>query len=298
MHRSTRRTARGSAAAGSSSTSRKRPALSASTGEAARGSRSRLFGVKTTSGRAEAAAHLAAQQVEVLGGRRAVRDLEVVLGAELQEALDARARVLRPLALVAVREQQHETAHALPLGVGGGDELVDDHLGAVREVAELRLPERQRRRVGEAVAVLEAEHRRPRRAGCRRPRSAPASRPRWSSGAYSSPVRWSTSTAWRWLKVPRRAVLAREAHRRPLDQQAAEGERLGDRPVERPRRPPPTCGAGPGASAASGGSRSRAASPRGARRPAARRSTGTPRLRVVARLAACAGRPLQGPRGS
>ena len=40
-----------------------------------------------------------------------------------------------------------------------GDELVDDHLRAVREVAELRLPEHERRRVGEAVAVLEAEHR-------------------------------------------------------------------------------------------------------------------------------------------
>ena len=39
-------------------------------------------------------------------------------------------------------------------------ELVDDDLRAVGEVAELRLPHHQRLRVGEAVAVLEAEHRR------------------------------------------------------------------------------------------------------------------------------------------
>ena len=64
-----------------------------------------------------------------------------------------------PLPFVAVRQQHHQAAHALPLRVRRGDELVDDHLRAVREVAELRLPERERGRVGEAVAVLEAEHR-------------------------------------------------------------------------------------------------------------------------------------------
>src|SRR5262249_21282135 len=36
----------------------------------------------------------------------------------------------------------------------------DDDLRAVGEVAELRLPEHQRMRIGEAVAVFEAEHRR------------------------------------------------------------------------------------------------------------------------------------------
>ena len=39
------------------------------------------------------------------------------------------------------------------------DELVDDHLRAVGEVAELRFPEHQRVGLGERVAVLEAEHR-------------------------------------------------------------------------------------------------------------------------------------------
>ena len=39
-------------------------------------------------------------------------------------------------------------------------ELVDDDLRAVREIAELRLPDHQGLRVGEAVAVFEADHRR------------------------------------------------------------------------------------------------------------------------------------------
>src|SRR5881296_3354815 len=106
---------------------------------------------------AEAPVHLAAEGVEVLPWRGQVADLHVVLGAELEEALEARARVLGALALVAVREEQHEAAHALPLRLRAGEELVDDHLRAVDEVAELRLPEDQPARVGEAHAELEAE---------------------------------------------------------------------------------------------------------------------------------------------
>ena len=43
------------------------------------------------------------QEVEVLARRRAVRDPQVLLGRELEEALEPGARVLRPVALVAVR---------------------------------------------------------------------------------------------------------------------------------------------------------------------------------------------------
>src|SRR5947209_5620543 len=106
----------------------------------------------------EAPVHLAAEDVEVLRRRGQVADLHVVLGAELEEALEARARVLGALALVAVREEQHEAAHALPLRLRAGEELVDDHLRAVDEVAELRLPEDQPAGVGEAHAELEAEY--------------------------------------------------------------------------------------------------------------------------------------------
>jgi hypothetical protein len=69
-------------------------------------------------GLAPRAQHLAAQRVEDLRRRREVAHLDVVLGAELQEALEARARVLGPLALEAVREQQHEARQAVPLVLG------------------------------------------------------------------------------------------------------------------------------------------------------------------------------------
>ena len=83
---------------------------------------------------------LAPQHVEVLRRGRRVDDPQVVLGAQREEALDARAGVLGALALEAVGEQQREAATLAPLVLGGDDELVDDDLRAVDEVAELRLP--------------------------------------------------------------------------------------------------------------------------------------------------------------
>src|SRR5579862_2573849 len=105
----------------------------------------------------EAAVHLAPERVEVLRRGGEVADLEVVLGAELEPALEPRARVLRPLSLVAVRQQNDEPAHPLPLRLGARDELVDDHLRAVHEVAELRLPADEPPRVRQADAELEPE---------------------------------------------------------------------------------------------------------------------------------------------
>ena len=48
------------------------------------------------------------RSVEVLRGGRAVDDADVLLRGELQEALEPRARVLGPVALVAVREQERQ----------------------------------------------------------------------------------------------------------------------------------------------------------------------------------------------
>ena len=66
------------------------------------------FGVKQTSGLRVGACDLAAQHVEVLRRGRRVDDPQVVLGAQREEPLDARARVLGALALEAVGEQQRE----------------------------------------------------------------------------------------------------------------------------------------------------------------------------------------------
>src|SRR4029078_6257153 len=51
-----------------------------------------------------------------------------------------------------------ETAEPAPLRFTRTDELVDDHLRAVHEVAELRFPDDERRRIGGRVTVFEAEH--------------------------------------------------------------------------------------------------------------------------------------------
>ena len=106
------------------------------------------------------------RQWKYLRRRGGLHDLDVVLGGQRQEALEPGARVLRALAFEAMGQEQHQAAQALPLVFGAGDELVDDHLGRVHEVAELGLPDHQPVRAVEAVAVLEAQHARFRTAGC------------------------------------------------------------------------------------------------------------------------------------
>jgi hypothetical protein len=110
--------------------------------------------------------------------------------------------VLGALALVAVRQEQGEAAGALPLRLTGGDELVDDDLGAVGEVAELRLPDAEHVGVVERVAVVEAEH-----GGLGEQRVVDAELGllvgEVLSGGNFRVVSTSLKTAWRWLNVPR-----------------------------------------------------------------------------------------------
>ena len=81
-----------------------------------------------------------AEQVEVAGRGARHRDRHVVLGAQRHEPLDPGRGVVGALALEAVRQQQHHAGALAPLLLAGGDELVEDRLGAVDEVAELGLP--------------------------------------------------------------------------------------------------------------------------------------------------------------
>src|SRR5260370_5159781 len=103
------------------------------------------------------AAHLTAQHMEILSGRRGLANLHVVLGGELHEALQARAGMLRPLAFVAVRKEHYNGRRQIPFIFARADELVDDHLRAVCKIAELRLPQNQRFGIVAAEAVFEAE---------------------------------------------------------------------------------------------------------------------------------------------
>ena len=57
-----------------------------------------------------------------------------------------------------MREQHHQGALPDPLGLPAADELVNDALGGVGEVSELRLPYHKRVRTSERVPELEAQH--------------------------------------------------------------------------------------------------------------------------------------------
>src|SRR5579875_2091866 len=68
--------------------------------------------------------------------------------------------MLGSLPLVAMRQQHHHAAVALPFRFAGGDELIDDDLGAVSEITELRFPQNQRMRRIQTITELETQDRR------------------------------------------------------------------------------------------------------------------------------------------
>ena len=112
------------------------------------------------------------------------------------------------------------------------EELVDDDLGAVDEVAELRLPEHQRLGRRRAVAVLEARAWRARESGllCS---SIGASAP-GSALDRREPLAGDDVVQHEVPLAERAAlgVLAGEPDRHALGQQRRERQRLGVRPVD------------------------------------------------------------------
>ena len=179
---------------------------------------------------------LAAEQVEVLGRRRRVGDADVALGGELQEALEPRRGVLGARALVAVRQQQRQPRGLAPLGQARDDELVDDHLGAVDEVAELRLPQHERLGRLLRVAVLEADAAPSPTAGCCAAPSARARPGRCWIGAVLLAGLGVVQDEVALAEGAALGVLAGEPDRDSLGQQRGERERLGVRPLDPARR--------------------------------------------------------------
>src|SRR5947209_7975879 len=109
--------------------------------------------------------------------------------------------------------------------------MIEYHLRAVSEVAELRLPQRQRVGLGERIAVFKAEHRLFRK---HRVDDLEATL------ILSDVIEWDVA-ALRLLidqhRMPLRerpalAVLPGQPHRMALDQQRAQSERLARRPVD------------------------------------------------------------------
>ena len=126
---------------------------------AACGRRSSDLGVITISGRCLAMRAWRRSRWKYWAGVVGLATRMLPSAASAQEALQARGGVLGARALVAVGQQQRQARGLAPLGEAGDDELVDDHLGGVDEVAELRLPQHERLGGLLAVAVLEAHAR-------------------------------------------------------------------------------------------------------------------------------------------
>ena len=68
--------------------------------------------------------------------------------------------MVRPAAFQAMGQQHHQSGETKPFLLCGSDELVDDDLRTIGEVAELRLPADQGVWVCSAVAIFKPKHRR------------------------------------------------------------------------------------------------------------------------------------------
>src|SRR5438067_9660041 len=98
--------------------------------------------------------YLAAQAMKVLSWRGRLHDLDVIIGGQTQKPLQPRTRMLRPAAFEAVRQEQDYSAQTTPFVLSAGDELIDNDLRGIPEIAELRFPRDQALRAIEAVTVL------------------------------------------------------------------------------------------------------------------------------------------------
>ncbi len=78
--------------------------------------------------------------MKILRGRGRLDDLDVVLRREREKSFEPRAGMFRPHALESVRQQQHESRQPPPFVFRAGDELINDDLRGVHEIAELRFP--------------------------------------------------------------------------------------------------------------------------------------------------------------
>ena len=67
--------------------------------------------------------------------------------------------MLGSLSFIAVRQEKNERRLLLPFGARRREELVDDHLRAVGEIAKLGFPEHQRLRCVDGIAIFEANRR-------------------------------------------------------------------------------------------------------------------------------------------
>src|SRR5205085_2896838 len=127
------------------------------------------------------------------------------------------------------------TAGPLPFRFRRHDELVDDDLGAVRKIAELRFPETEHVRVIERVAIIEPEHR-----GLREQAVINADTRLVGREMEQRHIRLAAfrvvNKRMAGAESATAAVLARESDRNAVEQKRAEGEGLGIMPFVGPTR--------------------------------------------------------------
>src|SRR6204780_1873776 len=97
--------------------------------------------------------------MKILRGGGRLADLNIISRCKLQEALDTRTRMFRPLPFVTVGQQHHKSRKQIPFVFTWGYELSDDCFRAVGEITELPFPQHQRFRKVPAEAVFEPENR-------------------------------------------------------------------------------------------------------------------------------------------
>ena len=117
------------------------------------------FGGENDEGLDDLSKGLAADEVKVVGRGGGVGDGHIVLGAKLEESLEAGAGVFGPLPVVAVGEKKGKAGGGAPFGFGGGDVLIDLGLRAVGEITELGFPDDEHIGAVQGVSVIEPENR-------------------------------------------------------------------------------------------------------------------------------------------
>ena len=139
--------------------------------------------------------------------------------------------MLRTAAFLAVRQQHHDAAGLAPFGFRRGNELIDDDLRAVGEIAVLRFPQHQRERIGHAVAEFETDdavlaQRAVVDLEARLARSQMLQR-RVDAAGFGVVI-FGVALA----EGAASGILAAQAHRRAFQNQAAERQSFGQSPVD------------------------------------------------------------------
>src|SRR5262249_35170307 len=103
-------------------------------------------------------ANLTPQDVKILGRRRQIADLDIIICTKLQKSLKSWPGMFRALTLVSMRKEKNYAAGSLPFRLGTDDELIDYDLGAVGEVAELCFPHAKQVRVIHRISVVKPQN--------------------------------------------------------------------------------------------------------------------------------------------